>query len=533
MGPPRGGGSRTLRVRQRNPPPAPTARVIVPGGRDTVPTRMTARPHAAPSPRTPFLLAAALPVLLGSCGFGRYVANGFQVGPDYATPAAETATEWVDREPAGLERTEAELTEWWKVFGDPVLDGLVAEAVAQNLSLKASLARVAEVSARLGIAQGNFWPQEQAVSGSALATKASGEGRFPVPDQWFRDWQVAGSVSWELDLWGRYRRAIESAEAELQASQADHDDATVLLVTEVAANFVRYRTSQERLTAARENVTLQEQNLAITEARFEAGAVSRRDVEMAKQVLAQTRAYVPAIESDLRFANNALCLLLGRPTVDLAERLGATGRVPELPVKVAIGMPADLLRRRPDVRAAERQLAAQSARIGIAESDMLPHLALTGALGVQAASSGDLLDTPSSLVGFIGPSFRWDVLNYGRFENNVIAQEERYRQLEFRYRETVLAAGRETEDAIADVVHSRVRAQEYGKSRDAAASTLTITTDQYNEGTVDFLSIVYFSSTLAQQSDAYATARGAAALSLVRLYRTLGGGWKAPAAATN
>ena len=493
---------------------------------------MTARPHGAPRPRTPLLLAATCSLFLGSCGFGRYVANGFQVGPDYEAPAAETAPDWIDREPPGLERTDADLTGWWTVFGDPVLDGLVAEAVQQNLSLKASLARVAEVSARLGIAQGNFWPQEQAVSGSALATKASGEGQFPVPDQWFRDWQVAGSVGWELDLWGRYRRAIESAEAELQASQADHDDATVLLVTEVAANYVRYRTSQERLTAARENVTLQEQNLAITEDRLAAGAASRRDVEMAKQVLAQTRAYVPAIESDLRFANNALCLLLGKPTMDLTERMGATGRVPELPAKVAIGMPAELLRRRPDVRAAERQLAAQSARIGIAESDMLPHLALTGALGVQASSAGDLTDTPSSLVGFIGPSFRWDVLNYGRFENNVIVQEERFRQLEFRYREAVLAAGRETEDAIADVLHSRVRAEEYGRSRDAAASTLTITTDQYNEGTVDFLSIVYFSSTLAQQSDAYATARGAAALSLVRLYRTLGGGWKAPATET-
>ena len=490
---------------------------------------MMPRSPAAPGRRAPALLVATLPLVLGSCGFGRYVANGFQVGPDYEAPQPETAAEWIDREPPGLERSEADLTAWWKVFGDPVLDGLVAEAVQQNLSLKASLARVAEVGARLGIAQGNFWPQQQSVSGSALANKASGEGQFQVPDQWFRDWQVAGSVSWELDLWGRYRRAIESAEAELQASQADHDDATVLLVTEVAGNYVRYRTAQERLAAARENVTLQEQNLAITEDRFEAGAASRRDVEMAKQVLAQTRAYVPAIESDLRFANNALCLLVGKPTVDLSERMGTTGRVPELPARVAIGMPADLLRRRPDVRAAERQLAAQSARIGVAESDMLPHLALTGALGVQSSSSSDLFDTPSSLVGFVGPTFRWDVLNYGRFENNVIAQEERYRQLEFRYRETVLAAGRETEDAISDVVHSRVRAEEYGKSRDAAAATLAITTDQYNEGTVDFLSIVYFSSTLAQQADAHATARGAAALSLVRLYRALGGGWQAPA----
>jgi outer membrane protein TolC len=187
------------------------------------------------------------------------------------------------------------------------------------------------------------------------------------------------------------------------------------------------------------------------------------------------------------------------------------------------------MRRRPDIRSAERQLAAQSARIGIAESDLLPHLSLSGGLGVEAARSSNLFDS-GSLTSFIGPSFRWDLFNYGKFEDNIAAQEERYKQLEFRYRDAVLSAGREAEDAIAALLTSRESAAALLESRDAASRALDITVAQYNEGATDVLAVVFFSSTLAQQDDAHAAARGAAALSLVQLYRSLGGGWQAPAA---
>lgn len=493
---------------------------------------MKARPSLAPhrslAPAR-FLWPLPLCLLLAGCGLGRYIENGFQVGPNYAAPAPDQAAKWVDDTPKGLQRTDAELQQWWQTFHDDKLSSLIEEAARQNLSLQASLARVAEAGARLGIARANLFPQQQALSGGITNIQASRNGIQPVRDRYFQDWQVGIGASWELDIWGRYRRAIEASSADLEASQADHDDVTVLLLTEVAATYVRYRTSQERLSAARRNVELQEKNVNVTKARFAAGAVSQRDVEMAMQVLAQTRALVPTIEFSLRQANNELCILLGKPVTDLTERLGANGRVPDAPAEVAIGAPADLMRRRPDIRSAERQLAAQSARIGIAESDLLPHLSLSGGLGVEAARSSSLFDS-GSLTSFVGPSFRWDLFNYGKFENNITAQEERYKQLEFRYREAVLTAGREAEDAIAALLTSRESAAALLDSRNAASRALDITVAQYNEGATDVLAVVFFSSTLAQQDDAHAAARGAAALSLVQLYRSLGGGWQAPAA---
>ncbi|MBX3463568.1 MAG: efflux transporter outer membrane subunit [Planctomycetes bacterium] len=478
----------------------------------------------------PALATACLPLLLGACGLGRWLENGFKVGPEYAQPGAEVADEWIDYQEPGLVRDEADLSQWWQVFEDPVLARLIAEARQQNLGLQASLARVAEVAARLGIAKGEFWPQSQAIEGAFSRNKFSGAGNFPIADQWASSWSLGVSIGWELDLWGRYRRSIEAAEADLQATQADYDDAVVLLLGEVAATYMRYRTFQERLAAAQRNTAIQQANYELAVLRRDAGAVSDRDVEQAKQVLEQTRARIPVLELGLREANNALCVLRGAPVRDLADELGREGTIPTLPAQVAIGVPADLLRRRPDIRSAERQLAAQSARIGVAESDLFPHLSLFGGLGVEAAASGDLFDTPTSLVGFIGPSFRWDVLNYGRFENNIEAQQQRFEQLIQRYRAAVLQADREAEDSIAAFLFSQRAAASLQQSRDAADRALQITLDQYREGAVDFTAVFLFAGTLADQDDALASARGSIALGLVALYRSLGGGWQLPVA---
>lgn len=479
--------------------------------------------------------AALLPLCfllgLGSCGLGRWLSNGFKVGPNYEQPEAQVATDWIDYQAPNLARTEVDLSQWWTVFKDPALDRLIAEAWQQNLTLKASLARVAEAAAQLGIARGEIWPQQQAIAGTFTANKLSTASSTPVTGSWVSNLTLGAQVGWEIDLWGRYRRSIEAAEADLQATQADHDDATVLLLSEVAADYLRFRIFQERLAAARHNVEIQQGNYELTVLRRDAGAVSERDVQMARQVLEQTRSLVPLLEQGVREANNALCVLRGVPPHDLAQELGATGAIPALPVQVAVGAPADLLRRRPDIRSAERQLAAQSARIGVAESDLYPHLSLIGGLGVEAARSGNLFDTPASVFGFIGPTFTWNVLNYGRFENNIEAQQQHFEQLTYRYRDAVLRASREAEDSIASFLNSQKRAGYLQLSRDAADRTLQITLDQYREGTVDFTPVFLFASTLAQEDDALADARGNIALSLVALYRSLGGGWHLPAGA--
>jgi NodT family efflux transporter outer membrane factor (OMF) lipoprotein len=475
------------------------------------------------------LLQSVLLAGLTSCS---WIANGFKVGPEYADPGAGVAPEWIDYQSASLIRDEADLTQWWTVFHDETLDRLIAEARHQNLGLKASMARVAEAAAQLGIARGELWPQEQAIGGDATRSKVSTKNSVPVLDEWASSYSLRAQFGWELDLWGRFRRSIEAAEADLQATQADHDDATVLLLAEVADAYLRYRTFQERLAAAQRNVEVQQHNYDLAVLRRNAGVVTDRDVEQAKQVLESTRASIPLLEQGRREANNALCVLRGMPPVDLTPELGATGTIPAVPPQVAIGAPANLLRRRPDIRSAERQLAAQSARIGVAESDLYPHLSLVGGLGVEAASSGHLFDTPASIIGFIGPTFRWDLLNYGRFENNIEAQQQRFEALTHLYRNAVLRASKEAEDSIASFMHSQQRAASLQLSRDAADRALQITLDQYREGTIDFTAVFLFQERLTEEEDALAAARGDIATSLVALYRSLGGGWQVPAPPT-
>ncbi len=489
---------------------------------------MAAHPSPATRWRPPSHFVLLRPFLLAGLASCSWIANGFKVGPDYEQPEAAVAPEWIDYQVANLERTDVDLGQWWTVFHDPILERLIAEAREQNLGLKASLARVAEAAAQLGIARGEFWPQQQAIAGSFTRSKNSTINNVPVLDEWASSYSLGAQFGWELDLWGRFRRSIEASEAELQATQADHDDATVLLLAEVANTYLRYRTFQERLAAAQRNLEIQQGNFDLTVLRRDAGAVSDRDVEQARLVLESTRASIPLLEQGRREANNSLCVLRGMPPADLTAELGATGTLPTLPAQVAIGAPANLLRRRPDIRSAERQLAAQSARIGVAESDFYPHLSLVGGIGVEAAKAGDLFDTPASLIGFIGPTFRWDVLNYGRFENNVEAQQQRFEALTHLYRNAVLRASQEAEDAIASFLNSQKRTASLQASRDAADRALQITLDQYREGAVDFTAVFLFQERLTDEDDALAAARGDIATSLVALYRSLGGGWHMP-----
>jgi outer membrane protein TolC len=289
---------------------------------------------------------------------------------------------------------------------------------------------------------------------------------------------------------------------------------------------VQYRTFQERLTYARQNVVIQTQSLQLADDKFTAGASTERDVQQARQVLEQTQALIPQLEIGARRANNALCVLLGIPPRDLATILGKTGVAPNTPRNAAEGIPVDLIRRRPDLRRAEREVAAQSARIGVAEADFYPRLSLIGTLGVQAEQFGDMFDTPGAMSAGIAPEFRWDVLNYGRILNNVRVQDARFEQLAFAYQEAVLRAGREAEDAMIAYVKNQEQADRLAASVAAALRTYEITIDQYRLGAVDFTPVFLFQSTLTDQQDQLAAAKGAVALGLIDLYRSLGGGWE-------
>jgi NodT family efflux transporter outer membrane factor (OMF) lipoprotein len=464
-------------------------------------------------------------VLNTGCSLRGWVHNGFKVGPDYARPAAAVASEWIDYRDPRVQSEEQDLSEWWRALNDPVLDSLVETAYQQNLSLRVAGARILEARARRGIAAGNLFPQLQEAAGSYTRNKLSEQTSFVPPEVWFSNWDAGFNLAWELDFWGRFRRAIEAADAELDASIENYDDVLVLLLADVATSYVQYRTFQERLSYARQNVEIQSRAYQLAQDKHQAGASTERDVHQARQVLEQTRALIPQLETGLRQAGNALCVLLGIPPRSLEEVLGKEGTIPRTAREVAVGIPADLLRRRPDVRRAEREVAAQSARIGIAAADFYPRISLIGTLGVQADDLGSLFDTPESIAASIGPSFQWAILNYGRILNNVRAQDARFQQLAFAYQDRVLRAGQEAEDAIVSFLKAQEQTEYLAASADAARRTLEITYDQYRLGAVDFTPVFLFESTLAQQQDQLAASRGNIVLSLISIYRALGGGW--------
>jgi NodT family efflux transporter outer membrane factor (OMF) lipoprotein len=452
--------------------------------------------------------------------------QGCKVGPDYARPPAPVASAWIDYANPQVKSGSPPCGAWWSVFHDPTLDTLIQTAYQQNLTLRVAGARILEARAQLSIAKGELFPQTQNAFGSYQRIKLSSEVANPPAVQWFSDWQAGLTASWELDFWGRFRRAVEAADAELDASVENYDDVLVVLLSDVATNYVQYRTFQQRLLYAQQNVEVQRKSFQLATDRFQAGATTERDTHQARQVLEQTEALIPTLEIGKRLAANRLCVLLGMPPTNLDHILGAGSGIPVTPPEVIAGVPCDLVRRRPDVRRAERQVAAQSARIGVAVSDLYPHISLLGTIGVEAEEFEDLFETPDSMIGNIGPSIRWDILNYGRLVNGVRVQDARFQELAYAYQDRVLNAGREVEDAMVAFLRSQEEAKHLDLSVVAADRTVQISKEQYTQGLVDYTPVFLFESILTEQQDQLAVSQGDIALGLIGVYRALGGGWE-------
>lgn len=467
--------------------------------------------------------APAAAALLSLC-----LAGCVMVGPDYVPPPAPTLEQWTERNEATILRERADYSAWWTVFGDPTLSTLVETAYRQNRSLQAAGARVLAAEARRGIAIGTLYPQIQEGAGgysySRMSTNRANQNGAGL-DTSFSDWSVGLDAGWELDFWGRYRRGIESADAELLASVAAYDDALVSLVGEVALNYIGLRTLEERLAVAQANVQIQQGSYDIVSERFRGGAVTKLDEEQAASLLEDTRALIPGLEASIRQTQNTLCLLLGIPPRDLEDLLGGARAIPSAPPQVAVGIPADLLRRRPDIRRAERTLAAQSAQIGVAKSDLLPHFSLTGTITLSAKDFAHLFEG-DSYEGFGGPSFRWAILNYGRIANNVRVQDATYQALVSDYENTVLRAQAEVESAVAAFLGARKQVEFLARSVEAARNAVALADLQYREGAVDYTRVINTQQFLLTEQDRYVSTRGAVALDLATLYRSLGGGWE-------
>ena len=445
------------------------------------------------------------------------------VGPDFKRPQVPWLADWTGgsleplathpRAPRG-----GQTQEWWRNFKDPVLDELVAEAQRVNPNVRTAGMRIMEARAQLGIAGSTLYPQVQQATGEALG---SGQYKQGASGTTLVTFNAGLGVSWELDFWGKFRRSIEAADAGYFASIAQYDDVQVLMAAQVASVYCSIRTVEATLVIARENAVLQKRSLDITELLFKSGSDSELDVQQAKAQYLGTLATIPQLEGSLRQTQNALSILLARAPGPLPEMAAGKDLIPQAGLAVIVDMPADLLRRRPDVRAAEMQLAAQSAQIGVSVADLYPSISLLGSVGLSATSLG-----ARALSWGLGPTLVWNVFDHGRLKNAVLVQDARFQQLYEQYQGSVLQAAREVDDAAVGFAKTGEQIALLEDAVKAARRSLDIATIQYREGLTDFQRVLDSQQVLFSQQELLVNARGSLIQNLIALYKAMGGGWE-------
>jgi multidrug efflux system outer membrane protein len=462
-------------------------------------------------------LGLAGAALLGACT---------TVGPDFKQPQVPWLADWKG---GSLESQVADRANrpggpslaWWRSFNDPVLDDLIAEAQRANRNVRTAGLRIMEARAQLGIAGSTLYPQVQQVTADVLR---AGEQRAGGPDNSAVAMNAGLSVSWELDFWGRFRRSIEAADAGYLASIAQYDDLQVLMAAQVASLYCSIRTLEARLRIVRDNTALLRRSLEIAERLFKSGSDSELDVQQARALYLSTLASLPPLQGSLRQTQNALSTLLARAPGPLPEMAAGRDAIPQAGLGVIVDMPADLLRRRPDVRAAELQLAAQSALIGVSVADLYPSISLLGFVGLSATSRSG---APNVLSWAIGPSLVWNVFDHGRLTHSVLLQDARFQQLYEQYQDAVLRAAREVDDSAVSFARTGEQIPLLADAVQAAQRSLRIATLQYREGLTDFQRVLDSQRVLFSQQELLVTSRGNLTQSLIALYKAMGGGWEA------
>jgi NodT family efflux transporter outer membrane factor (OMF) lipoprotein len=475
--------------------------------------------------RTRAALGLAAALLLGGC----------MVGPKYNPPDVTPMTmpAWQDLDDPQLSGDPLVDPRWWReAFDDPVLDRLIDEALAQNLSLRSAGLRVLQAQQSLSIAMGKRFPQQQALTGSAQANRLSNNAtdHLQLNENEFATYSLGFNLAWELDFWGKYRRMVQQAAAQLDASVDEYDDATVSLIAEVARSYILLRTFQKSLALGRTNLERQSQAVDVARARFEVGDIGQGSLLSFERLLHNTRGSQAGIEQSLQQTKNSLAILLGKLPGEIDALVDEPGPIPSVAPQIAVGMPQNLIRRRPDLRAAERQLAAQAAQTGIAVTELYPQFTIGGSIGSSTNSTdnkaiADLFDGDSvTLGGFF--SFKWNIFNYGRIKSNIRLQDARFQQQLVDYRSKVLEVQGEVENAIVAYLKSHQQAESFRLAASAAEQAADITTVQWEDGAIDYIALwMNLSSLYASQSN-LASTEGSVATNLVQVYKSLGGGWE-------
>jgi outer membrane protein, multidrug efflux system len=458
-------------------------------------------------------------------------ASGCLVGPDYLRPESPTAPSWgeIDSkaapEPARAIPQPVAAT-WWTTFDDAQLGSLVERAMRANLDVRQAEARVLEARASRRIAGSGLWPQVGA-SGSVIADRPS--ERSPDPsssgEHWNKIYSVGFDSSWEIDAFGRIRRSIEAAEASVAAAEVDRAATLVTLFGDVGSQYVTYRSLQRRITIAKDNLRTQQQTLDLTRRLFDAGIAPELDLQRATAQAATTASSIPVLEFEAAQAIHALGVLLAQPPLALRDELEPAAPIPRAPAQVAVGLPSDLLLRRPDIARSERELAAATAEIGVATADLFPRFTLTGVAGLESLHASDALGWRSRFAS-IGPSVSWPVFQGGAIRANIALQNATQQELLAAYQETVLRAFQEVEDALVAFEReqdTRARLEEAVRADQRAAE---LARNLYAQGLTDFLTVLVAEETLFTAQDSLAQSERDVALELIALYKALGGGWQ-------
>jgi len=445
---------------------------------------------------------------------------GCAVGPDFKSPQPEMPADWSGRKLSTDESRQADLARWWSVFNDPILTSLVERAAASNLDLKLAEARVRQARAARGVATAKLGPALDA-TGSFRRAEAGDSG--PVANQY----QTGFDAAWEIDIFGGTRRSLEATNADLQSAVESRADTLVTLTAEVARNYVELRAYQQQIVIARRNLTAQQHSMEVTRKRFEGGLVSGLDVANASAQVASTTSRVPQLESSARQTIHSLSILVGRDPAALMEELSSEATIPEAPPAVPLGVPSDLLRRRPDIRVAEADIHAATARIGVATADLFPKFTLSGSLGWQADDTSSLFQAESRSWS-LGPSVSWRIFESGSIRSGIEEKKALQDQSLITYRQTVL-------DALADVENALIASAKEQERRDSLVEVVAanrkaveLATQLYSEGETDFLSVLDAQRSLYSSEDALVQSTKTVSTNLIALFKALGGGWEAP-----
>lgn len=447
------------------------------------------------------------------------------VGPDYTPPETKVSETWHTAMAGGLDATTPnpeELSQWWQVLDDPVLSELIHQAVVGNLDLIEARGRVREARANRGVASAGLFPTLDA-SGRITQSKGSDETGVGTKRTLYSTGFDAG---WEVDIFGGLRRTVEAAEADLQAENASLRDVMITLTAEVAINYVEMRTYQTRLKVVATNLETQEETHQLTQWRYRAGLSDALAVEQARYNMESTRSQIPTLRADLTASRNRLAVLLGKQPGAISLNLGTPAPIPVTPLKVAVGIPADCIRRRPDIRQAEQEVAAQTARIGVAEAELYPKFSLLGSIGLEALSIGGFASSDGLTYG-IGPTFSWRLFDGGAIRQNMEAQTALQDQALVRYELAILSALEEVENALKAYAEEQNRRAALAQAGDAARKAVILAQNKYEAGMIDFNEVLEAQRSQLSFEDELARSEGQVTANLITLYKALGGGWEA------